>query len=65
MKATYEEMEALCKARSKQGVRIRLAEDTEGWHWHVTLNGLPGILSNGSTTARTKAVAFAMALGLI
>ncbi len=62
---TLGDLEKVAKQRSEQGMRLKLEEAPDGWEWHWSLKNLPGVFSHGTTTAKTKPVAFVMALGLL
>ena len=61
---TYEALEQLAKAKSTQGMRIRMFEEGGYWHWQWCVSGIPGIIDSGSVNA-PKPMAFAMAVRFI
>lgn len=65
MNLTYEQLEQVAKQRSQAGQTLRLEEIEDGWLFQWRINGVPGIIQSGTTTARTKPVALAIALGVI
>jgi hypothetical protein len=65
MNLTYKQIKQVAEQRSQAGQTLRLEEIEDGWLFQWRINGVPGIIHSGTTTARTKPVAFAMALGVI